>query len=259
MEKLSKRCITAVCFCLLFAIWGVYGQPVNKDRIEDTLVTIDQRQKPLGVIFRVLMRDYDIPIGFEESSLDFAHNDFDFDVNVRRPTTHEVGRDTSFTVIVERVFTAKEHLITTQFKNAPLKTVLDSIVAQMPNYQWRTVHGIINVYPKLGRDPRFAELLDLNIQSFTAKRPSFGLFKLRLIHLREVAIFLRSANLQIDDEVISGMKEKADQKLDDDLIFANVTFLELLNKYAAKKGGGWILRSCKHLSTQQINELDLQI
>jgi hypothetical protein len=116
------------------------------------------------------MATYDIPIGFEQSTLDVDNRDFGFESNPAaskpKTITNTDGKIVG-TATLHRVFKPGNHPITVNADNQRLGTVLDDIVQQMKHYKWEINDDVVNIFPKKGRDERFKEILSTKIAHFS--------------------------------------------------------------------------------------------
>src|ERR687883_495587 len=73
-------CVSLVMI-LIAGVSSVRGQE-KKPGLKDKRITIKMNKKPLFDVFMRLIYDYDVAIGFEESTLDSEHDDYQFETNV---------------------------------------------------------------------------------------------------------------------------------------------------------------------------------
>lgn len=208
-------------------------------------ITIHMDKQPLRVIFKHLIENYDVAIGFEQSTLDREHNDYDFETNVLPMIDRRaVSRDGNIQVAeTEPISEIKQHWITVNVKNGRLEKVLNIIIEQMENYKWEINDGVVNIFPIQGRDKRYEKLLELNVKSFTLKKPIYvGSIRNNILALAEVINFLDENKLYSTAARSNGLLENLDRRLDVEMNFSNLTFRELLNKITKIKRGGWILQ-----------------
>lgn len=239
------------CYCIVFIIVvSVPGICQEKEiDLKDTRITIKMENQPLGAIFKYLMENYDIPIGFEESTLDRGLPDNDFNTNLPgKPKNRMKNADGSitFTTTAERVFKAEIHPITVNVINGRLEEVFNQIVNQMENYKWEINDGVVNIFPIKGRDERFEELLGINIQRFTFEKGQT--IKDITKNIQSLPEFLRfmGRNKLVFTGVRSGvnfiLKAQYGRTIEVGMDFSNLTFRDLLNKITKIKRGGWILK-----------------
>ncbi len=65
-----------VLFLLILMPFVAIGQPGVDRSLDDLRISISLQDKPLLTVFNRLINKYDIPIGFEESSLDREHTSY---------------------------------------------------------------------------------------------------------------------------------------------------------------------------------------
>jgi hypothetical protein len=249
----------------LVGTFSVFGQEKETD-LKDKRITIKMEQQPLGVVFKYLMENYDIPIGFEESILDRDHSDYDFHTNLPGVPKHRMQNadgSIKFTTTANRVFKAELHPISVNAENERLEKVFNQIVEQMENYKWEINDGVVNIFPIKGRDERFEKLLGIKIQRFTFEKgktvedittniqllPEFLRFlkenKLRFTGFRQGTNFVLKA--QYGRTINVGMD------------FSNLTFRGLLNKITKIKRGGWVLKWKWIAKTTGAEHIDIDI
>lgn len=68
--------------------------------------------------------------------------------------------------------------ISLDLEGRPLREVLDAVVEQDRRYEWRLVDGVINVFPKEGRDEFLRDLLETRLSRFAIAKGT-GLFDIR--------------------------------------------------------------------------------
>jgi len=93
--------------------------------------------------------------------------------------------------------------------------------------------GVINIFPKQGRDERLKKLLDTNIRHFYFSG-------------------IRSGNVAV-------LKTQYGKSIDVEMNFPNITFRELLDKITKIKRGGWILSNNEFSKPVQKDYLNLDI
>lgn len=237
-------CCLVVCFTGTFCI----SAQNNTVDLKDKRITIHMDNQPLGVVFRYLIGECDVPVGFEESSLDGDHDDYDFDTSVPAVGTKRMASsdgNVKITVRASRSFQAKSHLITVNLDGEPVEKVFDVIVKQMRNYKWEIDNGVVNIIPNEGRDERFEKLLGLNINRFAVgKGETVRTITTNIRELPEFRLFLAENQLYFTgfrggSEML--VKAQYDRPLGTGMDLSNVTFRELLNKATAVKRGGWRL------------------
>src|SRR5215213_2560201 len=84
-------------------------------------------------------------------------------------------------------------------KSGTLKSILDSLVAQEPRYKWELRDGVINITPKVGRDPFLAHFLDTRVGRFVPPPGTTDKFKLRdaVLNLPEVLQLLETSAVSV--------------------------------------------------------------
>ena len=245
------RKLSFFCFCMItcsLVSCPAWGQKVDTN-LKTLKVSVQMESQPLGSIFAYLMQVYDLPIGFEQSTLDMSHDDYAFGVNLPAIGTKRIKSDdgkTGVTVGAQRRFKAQNHLITVKVKDEPLERVLDLIVAQMANYEWAMNDGVVNIFPARGRDGRFQKLLDTRVREFRlpSGQPVRAITD-AIIRLPELQRFLRENNLFFTGfrpglDIL--VKAQYDRPIETPIELSDLTFGELLNRTTKIKRGGWILR-----------------
>ncbi|MDT4968867.1 MAG: hypothetical protein QOJ64_3604 [Acidobacteriota bacterium] len=248
----KKTAVVTLCCIIIFSFGtsSVLGQKKEID-LKDKRLTIKMELQPLGVVFKYLIENYDIPIGFEESTLDRGHPDFNFYANLPGQPQHSTQTpDGSVKVTfkyVGRVFKAGQHPITLNVENESLKEVFNQIVEQMENYKWKIKDGVVNIFPVKARDERFARLLGMNVRRFTFdKGKTVEDITTNILALPEVEKVLKDNKL-----IFSGIRygtatlvldAQYGRTINVGMDFSNLTFRALLNKITRIKGGGWILK-----------------
>ena len=222
----------------------VSGQ-VSHDTLKQKRISLQIDHGSFGDIVKRLIVDYDIPIGFEESALDRARNDFDFEPNMPLPVVETPSVNDGrigVSIITEPVFEAKYHEFSIHAENSSLDEVMNMIVGQMPNYKWELSDGIVNIFPAKGRDEKYKNLLDVQIKSFVIKRPAYiGKIRNTLLTLPEITEYLQENDLRTTLNT-SGYIENLKRELPSELNFSNFSLRQLLNNITKIKRGGWILR-----------------
>lgn len=223
------------------------GQEREPD-LRDLRITIKMENQPLGAIFRYLMENYDIPIGFEQSTLDRNHSDYRLDTNLpARPRhTSRNAQGIEFTTTYEGFGKAEIHSITVDVKNGGVDEVFNQIVEQMGNYKWEINDGVINIFPTLTRDERFEKLLDLKIKRFALEKgKTVKDITATIKALPEFKVFMEKKQLHFSGARI-GMnfviKAQYGRMLDKEMDFSDLSFRDLLNKITKVKRGAWALK-----------------
>lgn len=265
---MKKRAVIVVLHSVIIFLAGtssVLGQEKEVD-LRDTRITIKVEQQPLGVVFKYLMENYDIPIGFEESALDRGLSDYDFHTNSLGAPKHRMqkaGSGITFTTTAERVFTAERHPITVEAEDASLGEVFDQIVGQMENYKWEINDGVVNIFPVKGRDERFEKLMGMNVQRFILdKGKTVEDITTNLKSLPEFIKFRRDNKLAFigfRHGVNFVIKAQYGRAIETRMDFSNLTFRDLLNKITKIKRGGWVLKWKGVARTPGWDEIDIDI
>lgn len=243
---MKKLIIFSVIFLIVPSL--AFGQKKQIDLV-DKKITIKMEKQPLGEIFRYLMKNYDLLIGFEGSNLDMKNPDYYFDTNLSEPKTTEFNAQDGLKVEItaETYFIARKHPITVIAENKPLKEVFDKIVRQMKYYDWEINEDVVNIFPKKGRDQRFKELLETNISSFKfEKGETIWQITTKIKELPEIRKFLNENNFYFNGKrtgLVDILETQYGKKIDVEMNFSNITFKELLNKITKVKRGGWIIQN----------------
>lgn len=233
--------------------------------LKDKRVSIHRENASLGTVFRDLIERYDVPIGFEESTLDAQHSDYLFEVNIAFEgnmcrVISSSGRERKCEQIE---FKAKEIKFTISADNEPLENVLNQIVLQMKHYKWEINDGVVNIFPMIGRDPRFENLMNVKVKSFINRNgigtesKKIGYIQGNVLMTPEIIEYLRENNLGLTTS--HNFSPNRGRELPCDLKYSNVTFKELLNKITKCKRGGWIIKRNDFLERDSIDALQLEI
>lgn len=223
---------------MLFAI-NAYGQ-AHQEAISEKRITISVRDRPLGDILNLLIADYDIAIGLEQSNLD-PENDFRFTLNKPEMSFHtEEEREFHLRTLVRP---AERHRYSLQYTSAPVATIMDDLMGQMKNYAWEITDEVVNIYPTAGRDRLLAQLSDLRIRRFSIRKGAdFDTIQAMVAFgLPEVQSLLR-ANRSGAESYKGGEFLNAEYPVRMDLNFSDLTYRELLNAIVRTKRGGWLLK-----------------
>jgi hypothetical protein len=233
---------------LLVGGFSAFGQE-KQINLKDKRITIKMEKQPLGLVFRYLMENYDIPIGFEESLLDKDHNEYFFDTNL--PSVGEANFQSTNGIAelkfrVETKFTAELHPITVKFDNGKLEEVFDKIVGQMEHYKWEINDNVINIFPTQGRVEKFQKMMEVKIADFKfEKGKTVNDITINIKKLPEFIKFVQENNLVFFGYRPGGairVKAQYGRTVDAEMNFSNLTFRELLNKITKVKKGGWMVR-----------------
>jgi hypothetical protein len=244
---IKSKCFLVFYIAILaLSSFNVFAQE-RQVKLKDKRITINMTQKPLFTVFTRLIEKYDIAIGFEESILDRDHRHYEFQTNVAIDKYKvEYQSDKEFSPPVPEF---SQHLLTVNFKDAKLESVMDSIVRQMENYDWEISNEVINIFPIRGRDSRLKKLLDVRVRSFgVGIGAEVGSIQAQLmLFLPEFKIFLKENNL--DFNAARNGSAFNDRIIPDGMGFNDLSFKELLNVITKSKRGGWILQ----IKTQKDN------
>lgn len=231
MKKKTLIIVLNLIVVLSVGISDNFAQENSTD-LKDKKITLKLKNKPLSFVFRDLMLKYDVPVGMEGSTLDNDNADYVFNPNL--PYGQNMQN-------IDGYYDVKDHLLTVDFENADLETVLDEIVKQMKNYKWEINDEVVNIIPIKGRDERYEKLLAINISNFSfQKNFSIGQIRNNILDLPEVQTFL--SEQKIFSTKWRAFVKNASRKLPVGMNFSNLTFRELLNKITKIKRGGWLLR-----------------
>jgi hypothetical protein len=251
MQKTTKILILSSILFVSACAYTVRAQIIGKElaikksavltsktamEIKNTKITLNQTKQPLGRIFERFFVDYDIQIGFEESVYDEDHNDYWFEPYLNVSPQNVIEKYQSFN------YSAEKNPITINVTNGRLEDVMDDIVRQMKNYKWEINLGVVNIYPEKGRNQIYESLLNLQIKEFKfEKDKAIRYVNQELQDLPEIKEFLVKNNL-LSTPQRSTRNSGLDFKLDEEIIFTDLTLKELLNKLAKINRCGWILK-----------------
>jgi hypothetical protein len=234
------------CMFVLFSTPKVFAQSTDS-RLNHKLVTIKCENCTLRKVFKILIDEYQISIGFEESTFDSLTNNYLFDINP--PSKTELSGRFSKEGDVKMEDVEKERTkFNLDFENVRLEKVFDHLISQMPNYKWEVDDDVVNIEPVKGRDKRFEKLLETKIKKFYIR----GGVEIREIRdaiyaLPEFTEAIRTLRLPTNKVRISAVDVLyVLDKFDQDLMFSDLTLKELLNKIAKSRQSGWSLRTDKH-------------
>ena len=115
----------------------------------------------------------------------------------------------------------------------------------MKNYSWRVDNDVINIFPRKGREPKFAKLMDMKISHFQApKDMEVGYLEaIIVLHLPEFKTFVAENGFYT--EAWQNASWNLDRRLPEEMSFSGLTFRELLNAITKAKRGGWILKRAR--------------
>ena len=206
--------LTCLCFSFSFA-------QDNSTDLKDKKITLKLKDARLSIVFLHLMVKYDVPIGMEGSTLDNDNADYMFNPNLPYVVPNSRRSDGYLDV--------KGHLLTLDFENASLETVMDEIVRQMKNYKWEINDEVVNIIPIKGRDKRFEKLLAMHIRNFSFKK-GFMIAQIRnnIIDLPEVQKFLGEQKILSTKWHVYGVNSY--RELPVEINFSNLSLRDLLNK-----------------------------
>lgn len=234
-------------------LFSVSGQEKTSD-LKDKRITIHMEKQSLGIVFRYLIDNYDVAIGFEESILDREHNDYNFDTftsYVKELNVIDKEGSKMASITLKNGFKAKDHWITINAENERLEDVLNQIVKQMNYYKWEINDEVVNIFPLQGRDKRFQELLEIPIKDFRFNKSSpIRRIKVLVLELPEIKMFL-DENKILSIASYIGLTQDLERKLPAEINFSNLKFGELLNRITKVKRGGWKLRRNRLLKAQK--------
>jgi hypothetical protein len=239
MWKKINFCCFGLGLVFISCCAAVFSQGKDTD-VRQKRVTIQMSDRPLYTVFSRLVQKYDVAIGFEESVLDRKHRHYYFETNIA--IDHGRGDDASDKEMFPPMPRFKEHLISVNFVEAKLEDVMDKIVDQMVNYDWKVDAGVINIFPKRGRDPRIAKLLEIKVSDFGVGSGSDinAIHAQLMLHLPEFKSFLADNDLEAETGRVGSVL--TDRILPDGLRFSNLTFRQLLNAITRVKRGGWMIQ-----------------
>jgi hypothetical protein len=254
-----------VCALISLALTlAAYGQD-NEVKLKDQRISIKMDKQPLGVVFRYMMENYDLLIGFEKSILDFGNSDFHFETNLSgegRQSFEDKDSKWQIDVAVNRAFVAERTPITIDVNNERLEDVFNIIVGQMGNYKWEINDCVINITPIAGRDPRMEKLLKTKISKFTFEKGfPIKAITTQIKQLPEFRKFLAENKLYFTG-VRTGpdvlLQQQYGRIINEEMNFSDLTFKELLNKITKVKRGGWIIRN-KSRSGSEEGHIDIDL
>jgi hypothetical protein len=241
-----------------------FGQQ-DKTNLADERITIKMVKRPLGEVFKFLMQNYDVLIGFERSNLDIGKPDYYFETNLSTTVASEstVQDGLKVKISAEHVFLAPNHRITVIAENKQLKKVFDTIVRQMRYYDWEINDGVVNIFPKEGRDLRFKELLETKINSFKfEKGETIWQLTTKIKEMPEIRAFLDDNKLYFSGKrsgLVEILETQYGKTIDAEMNFSSMTFKELLNKITKIKRGGWAIANHGFSKAVQRDYLDIDI
>ncbi len=121
-----------------------------------------------------------------------------------------------------------QRAVTIEVKDGSIRDVLDAIVKNRPEYQWREVEGVFEVFPVSARSP----LLDTTIMSFEVNNSGWRNASSILMGLPEVRERMAELRMQWREP------EPSSNEVSDSfsLHIKNVTLRQALNEMATKSG-----------------------
>lgn len=119
-----------------------------------------------------------------------------------------------------------------RIQTGTLRTILDSVVAQEPRYQWELRDGVINVTPTIARDAFLQSLLETRIDRFVPPKGG-DKFKIRdaIVDLPEVKRLLQESKVEILKRSYPSRRSVYSND-DVDLRISNTDVRGVLNKVA---------------------------
>jgi hypothetical protein len=206
-----------------------------------------------------------VPIGFEESTFDAKHFDYLFEVNIpfEESKCRTYSSDGSVKKCGQTVFKAKEIKFTISVDNEPLENVLNQIVFRMKYYKWEINDGVVNIFPIIGRDYRFENLMNVKVKSFInlsvyGKESNIDSYiQASILRTPEIIDYLRENKIVRSSSRYLSPNEG--RELPCDLKYSNVTFKELLNKITKCKRGGWIIKLNDFFEGNSIDAIQIEI
>jgi hypothetical protein len=246
-----KKCLMVLllvgCMFVLFGTPKVFGQSTGS-RLNDKPVTLKCENCTLRKIFKILIDEYQISIGFEESTFDSLTYNYIFDINPPSKTELSGRFSKEGDLDIEEVERERTRF-NLDFENERLEKVFDHLISQMPNYKWVVDDDVVNIVPVKGRDKRFEKLLETKIKKFYI-RGGVEIRKIRdaIYALPEFTEAIRTLGLPIS----GNSRFSADDVLyvldtfEQDLMFSDLTLKQLLNKIAKSRKSGWSLRNEEH-------------
>lgn len=241
MYRTKTAMFVGIIGFVFLALVEVSGHP-PQGALKDKLMTITMKDKLLYDVFKRLIDDYDIAIGFEQSNFDDGHEYYVFETNTLYDEGPHFEPDGTPILFVGNRPSVKDHFITMDYRNTRLEVVMDSIVAQMKNYSWRIDNEVINIFPTKGREPKLTKLLDTKISKFFApKGMEVGFLEaLIVLNTPEFKIFVAQNDLYA--ESWHNATPYLTRPLPEAMSFSDLSFRDLLNRITKSKRGGWILK-----------------
>lgn len=243
-------------FIVILSAGAIYAFGQEKESaLKDKRITINAEKKSLNYVLGSLITNYDIAIGFEASTLDKDHHEYEFIVNVPYKEKEIILYGEPTPDSFPRV---KQHWFTVKAENERLENVLDMIVKQMPNYKWEINDDVVNIYPIQGRDKRYEKLLNTKIESFTYQKTNpIAFIRKEILDLPEVKKFLDENNML--STTARRYADYTNRGLPNEMKFSDLTFRDLLNKITKFKRGGWMLLNPYVLPKSEKEYLNIEI
>lgn len=217
----------------------------QSESVADKLISLEFENESFGNVVSHLVNTYGVVFGFEESIEDRGRYPIIFATHYPDQTgeTFTTAGGTANLSMNSR-YPIFRKPIDLKFKNQKLSVVIDSLVSQLPPYTWELREGVVNIFPNNDRDSRVKRVLETKIKHFSVNSTDkVGKLKykiLRLPEIKESAVrnklkIVLSRNIVVNDVALK-------KPLGLNANFAEISLLELLNKLALIKGGGWIIR-----------------
>ena len=226
----------SICALILLGATCICAQ----GNICDKRITIHIKQAPFYIVAGTLVEDFDVPIGLELSPSSVPVDDLLFEYNLSKRLP--VGFGSPWPIRKDNWRRPEKYRFTLDFDKARLSDVLDAIVKQMPGDEWESDESVVNIWPKVDRDPRIVKLLGVRIASFESS-PDTEIWDLmvRFTATAEIKQFQNELAVVIPTSVENGgLNLKG--KLNGMFHFEGLTVKELLNAILKVKRGGWIVR-----------------
>jgi hypothetical protein len=237
------RTKNALMFGLVIIVFFSFLSVAGQQRFEDKRITLHLERVGFGKIIEVLVEKFDVAVSFEQSpSLSFEDTwDFDFEEHI--PFAMETIKGVQRQSKLE--FEPKKYWFSVNFDEAKLSDVMDSIVAQMPDYKWEINDGVVNIFPAKNRDDLFKKLLAVRIEKFDLDKPFLFQFQQEILAMPELIKFMNDNGLCTTDHSARSIIN-VKRKLPDEIHFSDLTLIELFNRSTKIKRGGWFLRRYRY-------------
>ncbi len=251
-KKNCQKRLFVFCFLLVIGVIQVFGQekeiPLKEKKVSIVCNNVSFRE-----VIRILIENYDVQIGFEESTLDYENVDYDFNIYLESTSKIRKSKDQLAFKNIKKTKTT----FSLNLKEAKLEEILNLIVDKMPNYGWEINDEVVNFVPINGRNLKFDKLLSTKITNYLLKEGEpVDLIRWELYlqpEFRRVTseLELPYSNFRFD-RISIGLKGDTNYSLS----FKNLSLKKLLNEIAKVKKGGWILKKSKFKGKEY---LDIQI